>query len=347
MVLSAAGRIVHSISGRERVPLLLALEVSQSQVDDDWCVTRGYLEFLTTKSRVYDQLNDEPGFLRGEKLASRLAAMGVVYVEDWDGPQTQYISTSRTHEILDPILADDETPLMHFARALIADDKAVTFGDRTGETATRLATRQARMIAHEVRNSVIPMRMALARLTDRTPADKDLDRLVHGLERIEKFVDEMAETAKLSRDGGTFAVGSAARDAVAEASAGLGSEADLTLADDLHVEGDRSIFTHSLLNILRNAWQIEPKAIVTVRVTPSIDGRRVRVVVDDDGPGVPENARLAIFDDGVGFRDGGSGQGLAFARRAVEDMRGRLSCEASPAGGARFIMDLPVAGGDA
>ncbi|MFN3201652.1 MAG: sensor histidine kinase [Bradymonadia bacterium] len=67
--------------------------------------------------------------------------------------------------------------------------------------------------------------------------------------------------------------------------------------------------------------------------------------VDDDGPGVPESQREAIFEV---FRTlkrkderEATGMGLSFVRKRVTAMGGRVHCEASPLGGARFVFTWP------
>ena len=63
----------------------------------------------------------------------------------------------------------------------------------------------------------------------------------------------------------------------------------------------------------------------------------------DDGPGVPSEHREEIFRQGFALRHGGSGQGLALVREVVEiEMRGAARCEQNDAGGASFVLTLPV-----
>ena len=77
-------------------------------------------------------------------------------------------------------------------------------------------------------------------------------------------------------------------------------------------------------------------------------GRTAAVSVDDQGPGVPAEAREAIFEPFArlpGSRtraDAGSGLGLAIARRLAELHGGTLAATEAPGGGARFVLSLPV-----
>jgi signal transduction histidine kinase len=74
----------------------------------------------------------------------------------------------------------------------------------------------------------------------------------------------------------------------------------------------------------------------------------VRVIVDDDGPGIPPEDRERVFDrlarlDTARSRDhGGAGLGLAIVRAIVEAHGGSIWIERSPEFGARFIIELPL-----
>jgi two-component system sensor histidine kinase RstB len=71
--------------------------------------------------------------------------------------------------------------------------------------------------------------------------------------------------------------------------------------------------------------------------------------VDDQGPGIPPADRERVFQPFVRLEReeraaiSGSGMGLAIVRDLAERMSGSARVEASPANGARFIVDLPLA----
>jgi signal transduction histidine kinase len=83
-------------------------------------------------------------------------------------------------------------------------------------------------------------------------------------------------------------------------------------------------------------------------VTVDRDDGRATVTVDDAGPGVPEHERARIFERFArGSRtgrasSGGSGLGLSLVVRHLALMHGRVTVTDGPAGGARFVVDLPV-----
>lgn len=98
-------------------------------------------------------------------------------------------------------------------------------------------------------------------------------------------------------------------------------------------------------NLLRNALRYA-RARITVLVLPAIGGG-VRLLVDDDGPGVAAEHRARVFDrfyrvqDDRARRTGGSGLGLALVAEVVHRRRGTVSVGESPDGGARFDVRWP------
>jgi signal transduction histidine kinase len=87
---------------------------------------------------------------------------------------------------------------------------------------------------------------------------------------------------------------------------------------------------------------------LTVRLVPAGNApERLLVEVADEGPGVPEEIRATLFEPFVTARKkGGTGLGLAVARRFVEDHGGTIELVADPPpggpSGARFRLLLPL-----
>ena len=101
-------------------------------------------------------------------------------------------------------------------------------------------------------------------------------------------------------------------------------------------------------NLVDNAMDASPGGRVEVSIDDAIaEARRVvTIAVDDDGPGVPEPQRDAIFDIEVSSKSHPAGlargYGLTLVRRVAERLGGEAHVEESPLGGARFVARLPV-----
>jgi signal transduction histidine kinase len=96
--------------------------------------------------------------------------------------------------------------------------------------------------------------------------------------------------------------------------------------------------------LLDNACKYAPDG-GTVRVSVDIDRDRVRLTVDDSGPGIPVDERARIFDrfHRATETGGGAGLGLAIADAIVKSTGGRWKIDASPLGGASMSVSWPRA----
>ena len=121
---------------------------------------------------------------------------------------------------------------------------------------------------------------------------------------------------------------------------------EVTLPRDLPlVEFDATLIERVLYNLLENAGKYTSAGTV-IRVAAEASGDQLLVTVSDDGPGVPQGQREAIFEKFTrGSRESatpGVGLGLAISRAIVEAHRGRIWVEDNPGGGARFCFTLPL-----
>jgi len=101
------------------------------------------------------------------------------------------------------------------------------------------------------------------------------------------------------------------------------------------------LFTNLLLNAIRHS---PPDG--TVAVEARVAGRQVRVVVADEGPGIPPRARERVFERfwSGSDRGGQSGLGLAIAQAIARRHGGRLHIgENGDRGGCVLLVDLPIA----
>ena len=110
---------------------------------------------------------------------------------------------------------------------------------------------------------------------------------------------------------------------------------------------DRIELQQVMVNLLQNAYEAlggadTPRREVTVRSELAADDF-VEVSVADNGPGLPVDKDLHIFDTFVTTKTNGLGMGLAIAGTIVEDHGGKLWSSPNPAGGATFHFTLPVA----
>jgi signal transduction histidine kinase len=206
--------------------------------------------------------------------------------------------------------------------------------------------------SHELRSPLATIRQhaELAQLHPDATSVDDLAEVVHdeGL-RMQELVDALLLLTRLDEQAVIHQEAVDLDDlALAEVKrlrAG-GAQVDGSGIQAARVRGDVRLLSRLVRNLADNAAR-HARSAVAIGVLER-DGR-VRLTVDDDGPGVPAAERERIFErfvrlDEARARDaGGSGLGLAIVRAIAEAEGGSVRVEDSPLGGARFAVVLPAA----
>lgn len=234
---------------------------------------------------------------------------------------------------------------------------ARTFNDTTAALEHRVQ-RDARFagdVSHELRSPLTTMTSAaevLVRRRDDLPerARQALDLLILEVHRFRSVVIDLLEITRADQQSDDEAgeildlAGLVANVAAFQERPVPPVEAP---SEPALVQVDRRRMDRVVGNLLDNA---ERYGGGVVRVGVQVDGGRVRLEVDDAGPGVPEHLREQIFErftrgERAGQRgtDTGSGLGLAIVAEHVRRLGGRVWVSDRPGGGARFVVELPMA----
>jgi len=129
----------------------------------------------------------------------------------------------------------------------------------------------------------------------------------------------------------------------------LRSELELGLS----VDADRDALRQILLNLLDNAVKYGPAGQTITVGTAKSDGPRVRLWVEDQGPGIPVAERERVWEPyvrlnrGAESATGGSGIGLSVVRELVTLHGTEAWIESAPGGGSRVVVELPSRAVDA
>lgn len=201
---------------------------------------------------------------------------------------------------------------------------------------------QALMLAEDAKGEPFGARAEAIRI-----AAERCGRIVHSLMRSARRRPPRLEPVDLRRaiERGLDLAGFGLR--------AMGTELIVDVPSDLpHFRGDPDQFAHVFSNLVANAQHAFEEAGPRARHRLAISAKREREMlvlhVADNGPGIPPAVRDRVFEAFFTTRpDGlGSGIGLALCRAVVEAHGGRISVEATPGGGATFVLRLPLGGRD-
>jgi two-component system, OmpR family, sensor histidine kinase KdpD len=122
--------------------------------------------------------------------------------------------------------------------------------------------------------------------------------------------------------------------------------ADVRIPHDLPpVHVDATLIVQVFSNLFDNISKYTPRG-TRVYVSAALDGRLVRVLVEDEGPGLPAGEPARLFDKFQRGHDEGSvvgvGLGLAICQAIIRAHGGKIEAHRREAGGARFEFTLPI-----
>lgn len=205
----------------------------------------------------------------------------------------------------------------------------------------------AAVLAHEIKNPITSVNVALRAVADKLGEDHQaiLLDLVARMRRLEQLMRGTLSFAKplnlkpIELDARTLFEDTVShlRPQIQQSR----SQVEIRIpADGVRFQGDGPLLEEVLSNLISNA--IEAKGTATqVRLSAESVGKRwVLLSVEDDGPGIPEPQRACIFKPFVTTKESGTGLGLPICRKIVEEHGGTIDVSNSALGGARFDIRL-------
>ena len=215
-------------------------------------------------------------------------------------------------------------------------------------------------LAHEIGTprNVIQGRaeQVLARLGPDDPNRRPLEAVVRQVRRITETIDRLlAFSRKSGRALGQVRLGDVAQEAFSLSRLRAKrnrSEVrlDVAAASD-RLRGDETALRQMFVNLMLNSLQAMPGG-GTIRVEigedPDAPAERLRVVYEDEGPGIPPEIREKVFDPFFTTKDVGEGTGLGLfiVANVVDEHGGSIRIEDAAGGGARFVITLARTGPD-
>jgi signal transduction histidine kinase len=250
----------------------------------------------------------------------------------------------------------------------------VTSQDELGEMALAFNTMAAELkqqhtlrrrvmadIAHELRTPLSVLQIDLESIEDglAEPTPEVVTRLQEEVTLLNRLVEDLrmlslAEAGELKLEVQPVDVAHLVQTAV-ERVRGAAQDKEVSLTSELPeglpaVAGDAQRLSQVLSNLLSNALRHTPQGGQIAVGARQVDGKDVRITVQDNGEGIPADELPHVFErfyrtDHARSRDtGGSGLGLTIARSLVEAHNGRIWVESVEHKGSTFTFSLPVSG---
>jgi two-component system sensor histidine kinase QseC len=215
--------------------------------------------------------------------------------------------------------------------------------------------------AHELRTPIAALRLHaynLAHAADAGERAQSQQRLDAGIARMERLVAQLLALSRIESDAPPAAAHAApvdlaevarrCRDDVVAAAGIDDARIRLELAP-VAVAGDELLVDAVVRNLVDNAVRYAARGAIAVRTARDVDRDvdRAMLVVEDAGPGIPEEARARVFSRfhrELGSGVEGSGLGLSIVAEALQRLGGTIVLDASPTlGGLRATVTLPLA----
>jgi signal transduction histidine kinase len=208
-------------------------------------------------------------------------------------------------------------------------------------------------IAHEIRNPLTSVKLNIQKVMENENLDsldkEHLDISQEGIGHIENFIKEMLNFTRVSElQLNYFSVEQIVdesikmiRNTLKLREVELVKEVQERLPQVL-VDGDK--MRQVLLNILHNACEavdVGGRIIIALSLLKGRRGRKVRILISDNGPGIPKRDKENIFEPFYTTKSTGIGLGLANARKIIEQHKGTIRIVENEESGACFSILIP------
>jgi len=205
----------------------------------------------------------------------------------------------------------------------------------------------ARRVAHEIKNPLTSMRIAVDQL-QRTEAPAP-GRTAMAIEVLSDETDRLERLARDFADFGRLPEGPTSEVDVVELLLELGHSAvpegvDVRLTANggrRTIQGHYEPLRRAFSNLFRNAAEAMGGR-GTIDVAVAGEGRGMVVTVSDHGAGIPPELRSRVFEPYVTTKPDGTGLGLALVRQTIAAHQGTIAVSETPGGGATFTLVFPA-----
>jgi len=230
----------------------------------------------------------------------------------------------------------------------------------TQEQRRNLESEQARRVqrlsaslAHEIRNPITAAKSLVQQMGEDPNAAEnvsyaqvalgELERVERSIAHLLKFArEEELQLADVRLDEIATSALATLRDRIRD----LGVRLDTDYDDAGTLSGDAEQLRRVVINLASNALDAlreakTPAPALRVAVGENLAGTEAWLRIRDNGPGIPAEHLPRLFDPFFTSKDGGTGLGLALAKKIADAHGGTLDVASEPGRGAEFVLTLP------
>jgi PAS domain S-box-containing protein len=208
----------------------------------------------------------------------------------------------------------------------------------------------AATVAHEIRNPLAGIAgftaLLLRDLEKDSPNRRLVEKIDQGVASLNKIVASLLDyTRNISPAITEVDAVTVVKEAVNDLQAAEDARAhDIDIESgsrELRARLDPQLFRMVVFNLVKNAMQARPDGSRIRLTLKRAYGGELNLVVEDDGPGIPDEAFSKLFTPFYTTKADGTGLGLATVKKLIELHGGRIKAQNRPEGGARFIIEIP------
>ena len=222
------------------------------------------------------------------------------------------------------------------------------------EAALQVRDEALAIVSHDLRTPLTAIMMAATALDATRPTSANVsevrEQVLDAATRLGRLIEKLLDLSVLQAGGAEprlvwYSIDEVLAEAVEQLSAGdvvfkLSVEEGLPL-----LQGDPAQLERAFANVLENAARHSDGKPVSVRAR--VIRERIRVLISDQGPGIPASEHERIFlpfyrVPGSSAHDSSSGLGLAITRGFLELNGGRVRVESTPPAGTTFVVEFPL-----
>lgn len=209
----------------------------------------------------------------------------------------------------------------------------------------------ARVMAHEIKNPLTPIKLSIERLELRSNAENEIDLplLQEAIGIIKEEVENLQSLVNRFRGFASLPKANSEQynftEQIIDVISAYKTQSTINLSADspeIDIYADKLQMKQVLVNLIQNALQADEGKHPTIDISTNSDGQNLIIVIRDYGPGISDENMAKIFEPYFTTKRKGTGLGLPIVKRIIENHNGHISITSAPVRGTIVSITLPL-----